>query len=149
MLNRKIIGAVLMLAAVTLAPAVSFAKSSDAPCPFHEHQITAVRSYETHQSSGKLTFKRLQGAEIYVQAEPGLTQEWLQLQLTQRIAQMRASPSATSTVRGAMMVNDCPLDVNGLSVQVTSAGSGFWVKLIARDADHAKEVLRRAHVLFG
>jgi hypothetical protein len=42
---------------------------------------------------------------------------------------------------------DCALEVKGVTVQVDSAGAGFDVKLIARDANQAEEVLRRARLL--
>jgi hypothetical protein len=44
-------------------------------------------------------------------------------------------------------MKDCALDVNDVKVRVDPAGTGFAVKLIARDASQAEEVLRRARLL--
>ena len=85
---------------------------------------------------GRGTFKHLKGAEVRLQAEPGLTAEWLQLTLARHVVEMRR----TST-------SDCALDLADLQVRVDSAGSGFSVKLIANDSNKAKEVLRRAQLL--
>jgi hypothetical protein len=87
---------------------------------------------------GKMSVPQLKGAEIFVQAQPGLTAEWLQLQLARHIESMQNTS-----------MHDCALDVSGTRVQVEPAGTGFRVKLIAKDAHQAQEVLRRAQLLVG
>jgi len=79
----------------------------------------------------------LRGAQIYIQAEPGLTAEWLQLTLERHLAAMKGS---------AAMPN-CALGVGHVRVEVVSAGPGFWVRLIGQDKRTAEEVLRRAKLL--
>lgn len=126
-----------LLAAALLLPAASFAADSPrAPCVLANHAITAVTPYRVEERVGRGTVSRLRGAQIFVRAEPGLTAEWLQLNLARHLTAMR----------GADMRN-CALDVDDLRVQVRSAGPGFNVRLVARDSEQAKEVLRRAQLL--
>ena len=70
---------------------------------------------------------RLAGAEVFVQAEPGLTAQWLQLTVEQHLGRMKG-----------MHMGDCALDLSGVRVQVDSAGPGFAVKIIANSASQAK-----------
>ena len=139
MSNRKliVISALAITAAIpTLASAADFAA---APCLLREHRVSAVTPYRVEEHIGKATFTRLRGANVFILAEPGLTAEWLQLTLSRHIAEMR----------GSATMRDCPFDVDDVGVQVDSAGTGFSVRLIARDTDKAEEVLRRAHLLLG
>ncbi len=46
-------------------------------------------------------------------------------------------------------MKDCALSANDVRVEIDSAGAGFSVRLIARDANRAEEVLRRARLLLG
>jgi len=139
MSNRKLIAisALAITAAIpTLASAADFAA---APCLLGEHRVTSVTPYRVEEHIGKATFTRLQGANIFILAEPGLTAEWLQLTLSRQIAEMR----------GPATMRDCAFDVDDVGVQVDSTGTGFSVRLIARDTDKAEEVLRRARLLLG
>jgi hypothetical protein len=70
------------------------------------------------------------------QAEPGLTAQWLELTLARHIAQMHSTS-----------MKDCAFGVKDVKVQVDPAGTGFAVKLVARDSAQAEEVLRRARLL--
>jgi hypothetical protein len=137
MLNRKILAA-FILAGAALTPVTSFAagNTDSRPCILKEHRITSVTPYNVEERAGRATIKRLRGAEVRVQAEPGLTAEWLQLTLARHVVEMRG-----------MSMRDCALDLSDVQVRVDSAGSGFSVKLIARDAKKAEEVLRRAQML--
>lgn len=131
---------VLAILGATLFPSVSFADASHrAPCILREHHVTSVTPYKVMKQEGRVAVQQLQGAQVFVQAEPGLTAEWLQLTLTQHLAAMR----------GSTMMKDCAFDLDGVRVQVDPAGTGFAVKLIARDANQAAEVLRRAELLRG
>jgi hypothetical protein len=139
MLNRKILAA-LVLAGAAFVPVTSFAAdhTSSRPCILKEHSITSVTPYNIEERTGRATIKRLRGAEVRIQAEPGLTAEWLQLTLARHVVEMR----------GTNMKN-CALDLSDVQVQVTSAGAGFSVKLIAPNSEKGKEVLRRAQLLLG
>jgi hypothetical protein len=148
MFNRKVLAA-LVLAGTTLAPMASYAAPAAtraAPCILREHRITAVTPYsvegprgplEIHQ--GRADVRELRGATVFVQAEPGLTAEWLQLTLSRHLTEMQ-EPAG---------MKDCAFDVNDVQVKVTSTGAGFGVYLIAHDPSKAQEVLRRARLLVG
>jgi hypothetical protein len=141
MFNRKILAA-FILAGTTLAPMASYAApvaAKPAPCILREHRITGVVPYRVEAHQGRVAVQELRGATVLVQAEPGLTAEWLQLTLSQHLAEMQG-------MRG---MKDCAFDVNDVNVKVTSSGAGFSVHLIARDAAKAPEVLRRAQLLLG
>ena len=141
MFNRKVLAA-LVLAGTALAPLASYAAPSTtkaAPCILREHRITSVTPYRVEGHQGRVVVQELRGATVSVQAEPGLTAEWLQLTLSRHLAAMRAM--------GGM--KDCAFEVNDVQVKVGSSGAGFSVNLIARDAAKAPEVLRRAQLLLG
>ena len=139
MFTKKTLAAVI-LAGATLVPAASFAANTErAPCILREHRITSVTPYRIQEHVGRGTTSRLAGAQVFVQAERGLTAEWLELTLAQHIAAMH----------GAGTMKDCAFDVKDVSVQVAPAGTGFLVRLIARNPSQAEEVLRRAHLLVG
>ena len=137
MFHKKILASII-LAAAALAPAASFAAPTEqAPCILSAHRITSVTPYRVQQHVGRGVTSRLAGAQVFVQAEPGLTPEWLQLQLARHITEMKAPAG----------MKNCALGVKDVSVKVDSAGTGFAVKLIARDSSQAEEVLRRAQLL--
>lgn len=121
-------------------PATTLAAAGPASsCPLSEHRVTSVTPYKVAEHVGRGgTIQRLRGAEIFVQAEAGLTAEWLQLELTRHL---------TQTAKATMAA--CPFDADDIRIQVDSAGAGFSVKLIARDADGARDVLNRARLLLA
>ncbi len=82
---------------------------------------------------GHADIQVLSGASVYIQAEPGLTAEFLRLQIMQRVPGTK----------------QCVLGVTGVDVRVESSGAGFWVNLVAHDGASAHEVLRRAKLLVG
>lgn len=132
--------AVLVAVAAASVPASSFASAPISPnCVLHEHRITSVTPYRVEERIGKSAVQRLRGAEVFVQAEPGLTAEWLQLTLARHVAQMR----------GSTAMPDCAFDVDDVAVRVESGGTGFRVRIMARDTDKAGEVLRRARLLLS
>jgi hypothetical protein len=143
MLIRKVISKVIgsiFLAGLVFSPAVAFASAepSRPPCIFNEYRVTSVKPYKVDERIGWGTVQRLAGAQLYVVAEPGLTREWLQLKLERHLLQMRQAD-----------MRDCAFDLADVRVEVDSAGGGFWVKLIAKDFQVAKEVLRRASFQVG
>jgi len=122
--------------AFTLAlflPAGARAEAPRSEC-FAQHAPIRALPYETEKWVGQGRNSVLAGARVFFWAEPGLTKEWLQYQLAQRVAARRATSS-------------CPLDVSGVAISVVSAGPGFWLEIHARETSDAKEVVRRAQAL--
>jgi len=137
MLTRQfVISAVA--AAMTVLPAVARANpSSAAPCILSEHTVVSVVPYKVDEHIGKNVVQRVRGAQVYLRAEPGLTPEWLQLNLERHLAMME----------DAADMPDCALGLEKVRVEVASAGSGYWVRLIAPDTTSGEEVLRRVELL--
>jgi hypothetical protein len=138
MFNRKFLASVI-LAGAALVPSASFAaaQAERPPCILRSHHITSVAPYSVVQHRGRSTTKRLAGARVYVQAEPGLTAEWLELTLSRHIAEMH----------GPTDMKGCAFDMKDVGVKVESARAGFAVNVIARNPSQAGEVLRRARLL--
>jgi hypothetical protein len=136
MFHFKTLSAAL-LAASLLVPSASLAGTNRTPCVLKEHSVTSVTPYRVQERVGRGTVTRLKGAQVFVRAEPGLTAEWLQLTLSRHLAAMH----------GPAAMKDCAFEVEKVKVQVSSAGAGFVVKLVAPDTTTAKEVLRRAELL--
>lgn len=139
MFTKKIAGA-LMLSAATILPSFALAAPSDTPahCVLKAHRVTKVQPLHVTERYGRGSSEKLVGAQVFVQAEPGLTAEWLQLTVERHIAQM-----GTTGMKG------CALEAKEVRVTVESAGAGFAVKIVGKDVTQAKEILRRAQLLVG
>lgn len=134
MFTAKLAAASLFVATL-VAPAVSMADVPPArPCFFHEHRVFSVSPVQVEEHSGKVTTHHLGGVELFVQAEPGLTAEWLRLDLSRRFG-----PSTGS--------RDCAFAFSNLRAEVDPAGTAFRVRVIASDSQTAEEVLRRSQQL--
>jgi hypothetical protein len=156
MFHTQIAAAAIALAAVIPATARADAsdaradKTNDCTCPgmtemqradgpvFTLHRVVSVAPYYEEQTHIKSKWKELRGATVRIQAEPGLTAQWLQLQLETGVAATRL-PDAT--------MDQSPLAVTGVQPRVTSVGDGFLVTLAAPDKHAGKEVLRRTQAL--
>jgi hypothetical protein len=147
MFIRKIAIGVILSAAAFL-PTISQAAgpppqtvrsaAAQAPCVLKKYQVSSVTPYKVQESIGGHIFhQRVAGAELYIQAEPGLTAEWLQLNLNREVTAMQ----------GGSAMKDCVFGVDQVQVQVESAGPGFRVRLSAPGTDAGHEVLRRAQLL--
>lgn len=114
--------------------------TSSSSCILKKYQVSAVRPYKIDKNAGgHFVVSRTLGAEISVQAEPGLTAEWLWRTIDQHVAEMR----------GSAPMGDCPLDIDRVQVEVVSAGPGFTVRLSSPNAKSAEEILRRAQLLLA
>ena len=134
MFFKNLIATAAFGALLSLAPAShADSRQTSSACVLSQHKVLSVVPYKTERTTGHAAFHVLSGASVYVQAEPGLTAEFLRLQF------MQHAPDAQS----------CVLGVTGVSVRVESAGAGFWVNLVASDSAGAQEVLRRAKLLVG
>jgi hypothetical protein len=107
-----------------------------ANCTIMGHRIVSVAPHVLDDPNGKRT-RRLEGADIRILAEPGMTAEYLTVQVQRHIGAMN----------GARPMPDCALGVAGSVVEVRSAGDGFVLQITSRDQDRAKEILRRARLL--
>jgi len=136
-IRRLVVG----LTAGALVPTVSLgATAADKPpCILRDYHVKAVTPYRVDAQVGKVTYKRLAGAQVFVEAQPGLTAEWLRVRLGLHLADMH----------GPASMPDCAFDAKDVKVTVDAAHTGFSVKFIAKDAAQAKEVLRRAELLLG
>lgn len=107
-----------------------------APCPPARYHVVSVTPHYVQDISGKRTL-HLVGADIRVEAQPGLTPELLTAELNRHLSAMSGGPS----------MPDCVFGVAGASAGVRSTGDGFVFYVTTPDPDGAKEILRRAHLL--
>ena len=105
----------------TLAGAAAASRPETSEACFADNSVVKVVPHRAPIPSGQGSYDRLVGARAYVPAKPGLTGEWLHAQLARR----SAAPQQGT---------ECPLDVPGVAISVTSAGPGFWVSLAARES---------------
>ena len=136
----KKIAAAIVLSVATALPSLAFAAPPSAPayCILSQHRVTNVKALNVTEHYGRGSSERLVGAQVLVQAEPGLTAEWLQLTIQRHMAQM-----------GTMGMENCALDAKDVRVSVESAGASFAVKITGKNGTQAKEILRRAQLLVG
>jgi hypothetical protein len=79
------------------------------------------------------------GARLILQAQPGMTAEWLQ-----RVAEChRAQVSAADPSQ----LTQSPLDVKGARITVQSTGNGFAVDITSGDPRVGRDILARAQGL--
>lgn len=135
MFTRKLI----MVAALGLISSVTYVASATPPsreCELTTYRASAVRPYLVDVQQGRNSGKKLIGANIYVPAQQGLSAEYLLARVQGQIASMQNQP-----------MPNCPLAIGGVTVNVVSAGNGYWVQISSTDQATAKEILRRAEQL--
>jgi hypothetical protein len=137
MLTRKFFLSAALAAVTALPAAVEAAPAKSSPCILSEHSIVSVVPYKVEEHIGKNVVQRVRGAQVYLLAQPGLTPEWLQLNLERHLALMQ----------GSATMPDCVFGLEKVRIEVASAGSGFWVRLVAPNTSSGEEVLRRAQLL--
>ena len=133
----KRIAAVVLIAASSLSAVAVAAPTEAHPanCILAQHRVTQVRPLHVSERFGRSTVERLAGAQVFIEAQPGLTAEWLQLTLQRHLLGMNGS-----------MAN-CALDGKDVQVKVVSAGPGFSVQISGKSAAQGQEILRRAQLL--
>jgi hypothetical protein len=102
-------------------------------CELDRYAPAAVRPHYENTDSptdGPALAPALRGAEVFVQARPGLTAEWLWHEL-------RLRPGDART---------CATGVAGADFRVTSAGAGFVVTIRGGDEVSGQQILRLARV---
>jgi hypothetical protein len=116
---------------ISMAGAVRAGAAEGQRCSLgSRYPLTSVASYTTEEHGGYTEYKTFRGAELYVPAQPGLTQEWLQ-----------------RTVESDIASGACDFGVPSVTVSVVSAGPGFAVRLSGNDNRSAAEILRHAQQL--
>jgi hypothetical protein len=102
--------------------------------------ITAVQEIrpETPASETESVVQRW-GSRILLQAQPGMTAEWLQ-----RVADCHR---AQVTAADPSQLTQSPLDVKGAKVTVQSTGNGFSVDITSGDPRVGRDILARSQGL--
>jgi hypothetical protein len=100
------------------------------------HRVLSVSPHWVQESNGKRT-RHLTGADVRIEAEPGMTAEYLTVELRRGLSTATAEPGTLGGVLG----------VAGSSVEVRSTGDGFVFRITAPDAIRAEEIVRRAQQL--
>jgi hypothetical protein len=138
MFTRKFIVSSSLAAVLLVSFVVSAAPAQrhEGPCTLANYKVTQVIPYRVEERVGRGVLRRLAGAELFIPAQPGLTKELVGAQVIRHLKQMKATTMA-----------GCPLDVEQVSVTVSSANTGYWVQIAAKDRAAAKEVLARAQHL--
>lgn len=137
MLIRKTLMGVMVPALLLAASASSSvqARNTEAEqCVFEKYAVASVAPFRSEENFGYGSYSRLRGAQLYVPAREGLTAEWLTLSVQQALAKHSGTPATQA----------CQPAVPSVSVQVVSAGGGFWVQLGAADERSAEALLKWA-----
>ena len=98
------------------------------------HRVLSITPRVVEEINGKRT-RHLTGADIRIEAEPGMTAEYLTVAL--RHMREGAGQATTESVFG----------VEGSAVEVRSTGDGFVFPVTAPDPKRAEEIVRRARLL--
>ena len=138
MSTHKIVFAALCMALTASAGSALAAPEAPAAkdaCIFSRYQASAVAPLNGEENYGYGSYTSLRGAQVFVPAREGLTEQWL-----------------AREVQGALASNTlaaCQPTVRDVQVQVVSAGPGFWVQLIAADQQQGKVLLQWAKGLMA
>jgi hypothetical protein len=123
------------ICAVALSGAVSSASASPSPtakrCLLNDYSMLQIAPYKMDENFGLGGYTVLKGAQMYVAAKPGLTAEWLTLQVQRELAALDSGSDPL-----------CAPTVKNVKVSVTPAGGGFWVFLAAPDVKQAQSLFR-------
>ena len=126
--RRLVVG--IALALVTAVSAGARAAESDQCTVGGKYHVRSVGRYTTYVDAGYTSYTQFQGAELFVPAQPGLTNEWLQRVLSDQVA------------TGA-----CDFGVRNAKVSVLSAGEGFSVRISGQNEKDAGVILQHAELL--
>ena len=89
-----------------------------------------MQPFSTKENAGYASYKQFRGADLFVPAQPGLTQEWLQRVVSYQLA-----------------AGECDFGVADAKVTVLSSGGGFSVRIDGKDEKEAGVILRHAQQL--
>jgi hypothetical protein len=133
---KALVPALLIGAAGAVSAPTAYA-ANPGSCVFEKYAPVSVTPYSADEnvsySYGSYSF--LRGAQLFVPAREGLTKEWLEASVQRALsedAQKANEPTCQSP------------HVKNVQVTVSSAGTGFWVALVARDERSADSLLKWA-----
>lgn len=118
----------VMVAVLGVVSPAAARTDAEQTCVLDEYDALSVAPYHQDEDFGLGTHTRLRGAQIYVEAKPGLTAEWLTVKAQRELAQ----------------AGSCGPSVKDVRVSVTSAGGGFWMTFAGKDDRSAKALLEWA-----
>jgi hypothetical protein len=136
-MSTRLLFVVLSLVAALLAARTSRADAprSGAACFLERHYITQVRPYYAPRQPGSAV-RHLVGAEVRLAPQLNLTDEWLRQGVSEQLEATREAGS-----RG------CLDDVGRVVISADPHGDGVSVRLLAREASDAEQVVGRARAL--
>ena len=105
-------------------------EAPQSPCTVMGHRVLSITPRWVMDTDGKRT-RHLTGADIRIEAEPGMTAEYLTVELRRALSSGTESPG-------------CVFAVPASTVQVVSTGDGFVFHVTAMDTKTAGEIVRRA-----
>src|SRR5436190_16544068 len=123
----------LAAAALSLALGASgerHAVAADACSLGGKYFVRGVQPFSAEEHSGYTDYREFRGADLFVPAQPGLTQEWLQRVLSYQIA-----------------AGECDFGAPDAKVTVLSSGGGFAVQISGKSEKDAGVILRHAQQL--
>lgn len=132
---------VSVLAAALAAAGAPASRASAETCVFNEYAPSVVTPYVADTVLDYATYSYLGGVQLFVPAREGLTQEWLAASVQKALAH-----SAERHAHGASAKCSGP-GLRDINVSVVSGGTGFWVRLLGRDYEDSRRLLRWANGL--
>ena len=108
---------------------------------YHREDIKSVSPLVDQIRQGKNVVDKRVGATVVFRALPGMTAEWLQRLVDCHLARAAAAGHAMPEM------DYCPLELNGVTAKVASAGDGFAVSIRASDDATVDAVVKRAEAL--
>jgi hypothetical protein len=141
-MNRLVFIAAAVLTTATLG-ATAWADQNPLPQDTHDsrcmvmgHRVLSTSPRWVQDIDGKHA-RHLVGADVRIAAEPGMTPEYLTVELRRYLS----APGAGHPT------SECVFGVEGSHVEVRSAGDGFVFSITGPDTRSAEEILSRARRL--
>jgi hypothetical protein len=100
------------------------------------HRVVSITPQWVEESNGKRT-RHLVGVEIRIEAERGMTAEYLTVELRHHLSSTDTPHSMLEPVFG----------VEGSNVEVRSTGDGFVFRVTAPDTKRAEDIVRLSRLL--
>jgi hypothetical protein len=129
-----LVGIAFASATTQAEPPAAAPPATAAPtCLFDSYPARAVAPYTVETNLGYGTATELRGAQVFVNAKPGLTAEWLNRETQLWLRNQPINPN-----------DECSPPTRNMMVDVAPGGPGFWVRLAARDEKTGRKVMNWA-----